>query len=163
MYRFTGWRFMQCGRALARGQATAAVVSALLAGEAPVGALEALLTFTDSSVTYRRRYSVDLSEETVVDLAVLDPLNPRSLAFQVNTLAEVTSVLPGVHLGETPDLLLRRLARLKVRLQTADAGEVDTAFLERIVGDLALISDLLTKRYLLSSPRTAAEWSGGPE
>lgn len=163
MYRFTGWRFMQCGRALERGQATAAVVSALLSGEAPVGALEALLTFTDSSVTYRRRYSVDLSEETVVDLAVLDPLNPRSLAFQINTLAEVTSALPGVHLGETPDLLFRRLARLKVRLQTADAVEVDSAFLDRIVGDLALISDLLTQRYLLSSPRAAAEWSGGPE
>nr|WP_255699960.1 circularly permuted type 2 ATP-grasp protein [Jiella avicenniae] len=163
MYQFTGWRFMQCGRALERGQATAATVSALLAAEPPAGALEAILTFTDSSVTYRRRYSVDLSEETVVDLAVLDPLNPRSLAFQVNTLAEVTSALPGVHLGETPDLLLRRLARLKVRLQTADAGEVDTAFLDRIVGDLALISDLLTQRYLLSSPRAAAEWSGGPE
>ena len=163
MYQFTGWRFMQCGRALERGQATAAVVSELLAKEAPVGALEALLAFTDSSVTYRRRYSVDLSQQTVVDLTVLDPLNPRSLAFQVNTLAEVTSALPGVHLGETPDLLLRRLARLKVRLQTADSAEVDTAFLDRVVSDLALISNLLTQRYLLSSPQAAAEWSGGPE
>ncbi|MBO0904424.1 circularly permuted type 2 ATP-grasp protein [Jiella sp. MQZ13P-4] len=163
MYQFTGWRFMQCGRALERGQATAAVISSLIAGEAPVGALEAVLTFTDSSVTYRRRYSVDLSEETVVDLAVLDPLNPRSLAFQVNRLAEVTSALPGVHLGETPDLLIRRLARLRVRLQTADAVEVDSAFLDRVVGDLSLISDLLTQRYLLSSPRARAEWLGGPE
>ena len=59
--------------------------------------------------------------------------------------------------------MFRRLARLKVRLQTADAVEVDSAFLDRIVGDLALISDLLTQRYLLSSPRAAAEWSGGPE
>lgn len=163
MYQFTGWRFMQCGRALERGQATAAVASALVAEAPPVGALEALLTFTDSSVTYRRRYSVDLSQQTVVDLTVLDPLNPRSLAFQVNTLAEVTAALPGVHLGETPDLLLRRLARLRVRLQTADALEVDTAFLDRVAADLALISDLLTQRYLLSSPRAAAEWSGGPE
>ncbi|MBP0617202.1 circularly permuted type 2 ATP-grasp protein [Jiella sp. KSK16Y-1] len=163
MYQFTGWRFMQCGRALERGQATAMVVSSLLADEPPAGALEALLAFTDSSVTYRRRYSVDLSEETVVDLAVLDPLNPRSLAFQVNLLADVISSLPGVHLGQSPDLLQRRLARLKVRLQTADGTEVDTAFLDRVVDDLALISDLITQRYLLSSPRAAAEWSGGPE
>ncbi|MCQ0989257.1 circularly permuted type 2 ATP-grasp protein [Jiella marina] len=163
MYQFTGWRFMQCGRALERGQSTATIASQLLAGDPPEGVLEALLTFTDSSVTYRRRYSVDLSRETVVDLTVLDPLNPRALAFQVNTLSDVTSVLPGVHVGETPDMLLRRLARLKVRLQTADAVEVDPAFLERVVGDLGLISNLLTSRYLLSSPPGAKEWSGGPE
>ncbi|MBO0661305.1 circularly permuted type 2 ATP-grasp protein [Jiella sp. CQZ9-1] len=162
MYQFTGWRFMQCGRALERGQATASCVSALLSGEAPGGALEALLTFADSSVTYRRRYSVDLSRETVIDLTVLDPLNPRSLAFQVNSLTEVISALPGVHLGETPDLLLRRLARLKVRLQTADAGEVDTAFVGRVASDLGLISDLVTRRYLLSSPQAdTPDWIGG--
>ncbi|UIJ72327.1 circularly permuted type 2 ATP-grasp protein [Aurantimonas sp. HBX-1] len=152
MYQFAGWRFMQCGRRIERGRMSAHVASVLLAGDAPEGALEGLLEFTDSRVTYRRRYSVELSRETVVDLTVLDPLNPRSVAFQVNSLADRLAELPGMHAAESPDLLSRRIARLKVRLQTADASEIDTAFLDRAEGDLGLISDLLTERYLLSSP-----------
>ncbi|MEH6717635.1 MAG: circularly permuted type 2 ATP-grasp protein [Aurantimonas endophytica] len=152
MYQFAGWRFMQCGRRIERGRMSAHIASVLLAGDAPEGALEGLLEFTDSRVTYRRRYSVDLSRETVVDLTVLDPLNPRSVAFQVNSLVDRLAELPGMHAAETPDLMSRRIARLKVRLQTADATEVDTAFLDRVEADLGLISDLLTERYLLSSP-----------
>ena len=86
MYQFTGWRFMQCGRSLERARMSATIAASLIAGEAPEGALEALLVFSDSSVTYRRRYSVDLSSETVIDLTILDPLNPRSVAFQVNAI-----------------------------------------------------------------------------
>lgn len=152
MYQFAGWRFMQCGRGIERGRMSARIASVLLDGDAPEGALEGLLEFTDSRVTYRRRYSVELSRETVVDLTVLDPLNPRSVAFQVNSLAERLAELPGMHAAESPDLLARRIARLKVRLHTADATEIDTAFLDRVEGDLGLISDLLTERYLLSSP-----------
>jgi uncharacterized circularly permuted ATP-grasp superfamily protein/uncharacterized alpha-E superfamily protein len=152
MYQFAGWRFMQCGRHVERGRMSARVCSVLLGGGAPEGALEGLLEFTDSRVTYRRRYFVELSRETVVDLTVLDPLNPRSVAFQVNSLAERLAELPGMHAAETPDLLARRIARLKVRLHTAEPAEVDPAFLDRVEGDLGLISDLLTERYLLSSP-----------
>ncbi|MEX6508083.1 circularly permuted type 2 ATP-grasp protein [Jiella sp. M17.18] len=153
MYQFLGWRFMQSGRSLERAQMSARIAASLLSGEPPEGALEALLGFSDSSVTYRRRYFVDLSRETVVDLTVLDPLNPRSVAFQANALFEAVSALPGMDAGETPDMLFRRLARLRVRLQTAEAQEVAPAFLTRIGGDLADISDLFTRRYLLSSPR----------
>nr|WP_255617855.1 circularly permuted type 2 ATP-grasp protein [Aurantimonas sp. VKM B-3413] len=153
MYQFTGWRFMQCGRSLERARMSATIASSLVADEPPEGALEALLVFSDSSVTYRRRYSVDLSSETVIDLTILDPLNPRSVAFQVNALFEALSALPGMTTGETPDMVFRRLARLRVRLQTADADEISAAFLTRIADDLGAISDLLTRRYLLSSPK----------
>ena len=152
MYQFTGWRFMQCGRRTERGQMSAQVAAALIGGEVPEGALEALLEFADSRVTYRRRFSVDLSRETVLDLTVLDPLNPRSVAFQVNSLADKLPSLPGVKSGETPDLMFRRTARLKVRLETADADEIDAAFLKRVAGDLSLVSDLLTERYLMAGP-----------
>ncbi len=157
MYQFTGWRFMQCGRRIERARMSATIAASLIApigadGEPAEGALEALLEFTDSRVTYRRRYSVDLSMETVLDLTILDPLNPRSLAFQVSSLADRLVELPGVRAGETRDTLQRRIARLKVRLETADAIEVDTAFLNRIVGDLGLFSELLTRRYLMAAP-----------
>ena len=167
MYQFMGWRFMQCGRRIERAQMSATIAAKLIApagidGEPTEGALEALLEFTDSRVTYRRRYSVDLSMETVLDLTILDPLNPRSLAFQVSSLADRLVELPGVRTGETRDTLHRRIARLKVRLETADAIEVDPAFLDRIVGDLGLFSELLTRRYLMAAP-TEIQQAAVPE
>ncbi|MEN3793214.1 circularly permuted type 2 ATP-grasp protein [Fulvimarina sp. MAC3] len=156
MYQFTGWRFMQIGRSLERGFNTASMIAGVIEpDELAVGALETILDFTDSRVTYRRRYSVDLTRETVLDLCVLDPLNPRSIAFQVNHIQESLSNLPNQNTAETLDTLTRRVARLTVRLQTADASEVDHAFVVRIANDLGEISSLLTARYLLSSPGKA--------
>ncbi|KQT85608.1 hypothetical protein ASG48_07885 [Aurantimonas sp. Leaf443] len=151
MYQFTGWRLMKCGRRMERGRMSAIVASALLEDE-PEGALEALLEFTDSRVTYRRRFSVDLSSEAVIDLCILDPMNPRSVAFQVNSLCSTLAKLPGVREGEKLDMLSRRAARLQVRVATAEPQEVTTGFLDRIAGDFGLLSTLLTERYLLADP-----------
>lgn len=153
MYQFTGWRFLQCGRLVERGQITARVAASLTGDTTPEGGLEALLEFTDSRVTYRRRYSVDLSRQTVFDLAVLDPLNPRSVAFQVNGFKELLDELPGMRRGESLDPVSRRAARLQVRLATGDSAEADSAFLTRIAFDLGDISNLLSKRYFGAGPQ----------
>ncbi|SKA30484.1 circularly permuted type 2 ATP-grasp protein [Consotaella salsifontis] len=147
MVRFTGWRFLEAGRHLERGTITAGIAATLLKGEPPEGALEALLEFTDSRVAHRRRYSVALSRETVLDLAMLDPLNPRSVSFQAGKLKEMLEHLPGTGGGVTPDGLIRRTARLAVRLETAEPAEVDEAFLNRASADFSAISDLLLRRY----------------
>lgn len=157
MYQFTGWRFLQCGRLLERGQVTARVAAALTRDPAPEGGLEALLEFTDSRVTYRRRYSVDLSRETVLDLTVLDPLNPRAVAFQVNGFKALLDQLPGMLHGESLDRVSRRTARLQVRLATGDAEEAGGAFLARIAADLADVSDLLSRRYFSSIPQPGVD------
>ncbi|MER0238988.1 circularly permuted type 2 ATP-grasp protein [Fulvimarina sp. MAC8] len=163
MYQFTGWRFMQIGRSLERGFNTASTIAGVIEpDELADGALETILDFTDSRVTYRRRYSVDLTRETVLDLSMLDPLNPRSIAFQVNLIQELLNDLPNQNTAETLDTLTRRVARLAVRLQTADATELGHAFIVRVANDLGDISRLLTARYLLSSPE-AATVSGTPE
>ena len=155
MYQFAGWRFLACGRTNERGRATAGDATRVIGTDAPEGALEALLEFVDSRVTYRRRYSVTLSPQTVLDLAVLDPLNPRSVAFQVNALKDTIGQLPGVQQGASLDQLSRRVARLQVRLATAGPVEVDQAFLDRIASDLGEISDLLTQRYFAAGPDMA--------
>ncbi|WP_152047256.1 circularly permuted type 2 ATP-grasp protein [Aureimonas psammosilenae] len=161
MYQFTGWRFLRCGRFLERGLTTAFVGSALVGDDLPEGALEALLDFTDSRVTYRRRHSVAPSRETVLDLAVLDPLNPRSVAFQVNGLGDTLAGLPGMRAGETPGQMSRRAKRLQVRLATGVPGEVDAAFLTRIVGDFTALSDLLTERYFAGAEDETDERAEG--
>ncbi|WP_062210113.1 circularly permuted type 2 ATP-grasp protein [Aureimonas sp. AU12] len=159
MYQFSGWRFLECGRRLERAMATANAAAAFLeaAGD---GVYEALLDFTDSRITYRRRFSVELSPETVVDLAILDPLNPRSLTYQITAMRGVIATLPGNLAGESLDKASRRAARLLVRVQTADPGEVDAAFLTRIARDTCDISDLLTERYFAVGPQGEIERFG---
>ncbi|WP_244497026.1 circularly permuted type 2 ATP-grasp protein [Aureimonas sp. D3] len=156
MYQFIGWRFLECGRRLERLSQTAGAASAFLAAGGD-GVFEALLEFTDSRMTYRRRFSVELGPDTVLDLALLDPLNPRSLTFQARTLETVMADLPGNHAGESLDPASRRLARLLVRLRTAEPREVTPAFLSRVARDGFEISDLLSQRYFALAPRGAVE------
>jgi uncharacterized circularly permuted ATP-grasp superfamily protein/uncharacterized alpha-E superfamily protein len=157
MYQFTGWRFLQAGRLIERGQLTALVAASLGGEETPEGGLEALLEFCDSRISYRRRYSVDLSRETVLDLVALDPLNPRSIAFQVNSLKTLLDELPGMRRGESLAAVSRRAARLAVRLTTGDAAEANAKFLNRIADDLGDVSDLLSQRYFTSGPKANAD------
>ncbi|KAA0969085.1 circularly permuted type 2 ATP-grasp protein [Aureimonas fodinaquatilis] len=151
MYRLNGWKFLQCGRRIERGITSARTLATLAGPDFSSGALDAILELADSRLTYRRRYSVELSPLAVLDLAVLDPLNPRSIMAAVQELADIVELLPGVHAGETLSQPSRRIARLAVRLRTADAREVDPAFLQRIAGDLADLSELLTERYFTAT------------
>ena len=148
MYQFAGWRFLEAGRRIERGAMTAHVVSGLSeAGLAAEGVCEAILEFTDARMTYRRRFSVDLVPAAVVDLCILDPLNPRSLAFQIEALCRVLDALPGVKAGETLHRSAALAARLRVRVQTAESGEVTPAFLSRAATDVRQISDAIAERY----------------
>ncbi|WP_279482058.1 circularly permuted type 2 ATP-grasp protein [Aureimonas sp. SK2] len=159
MYQFSGWRFLQCGRRIERGEGTAAACADFLAAGGE-GVLEALLEFTDSRLTYRRRFSVELQGETVLDLGILDPLNPRSVAYQVAAVRRTMADLPGIHAGESLDGGARRIARLDVRLETATPAEVTPAFLRRVAQDLRDISDLLSERYFAVAPEGAIERFG---
>lgn len=156
MYHFTGWRFLQAGRLLERGQVSAQVAAAFSGERIPEGGLEALLEFCDSRITYRRRYSVHLSRETALDLCVLDPFNPRAVAFQVDGLKRLLDELPGIRQGETLAAVSRRVARLQVRLATGDSVEATEAFLLRIAADLGDISDLLGQRYFSAAPMASS-------
>ncbi len=50
--------------------------------------LESLLVAGESIITYRRRYRSRAQVETVLDLLLLEPDNPRSLAYQLDQLTE---------------------------------------------------------------------------
>ena len=92
MVRDDGWQFMEAGRRLER----ALQLCALLRPRSPPAAttatdslvIESVLTAAESIVTYRRRYRSQAQVETLLDLLVLDVTNPRSLAYQVERLAD---------------------------------------------------------------------------
>ena len=148
MYRFAGWRFMRVGRSLERAAATSAMLCALFDEKAPEGALDIALEVGDSVMTHRRRYSLEASAASVAALLVLDPMNPRSIVFQVAEIDEQVNLLPeGGLTGRAADLA-RATMRLRTALATAVPDEVDTAFLDRVRLELEAISDHLGRVYL---------------
>ncbi len=160
MTRGYGWYFLGIGRRLERAFATIGLLRATLtqvhADEARV--LEATLDIADSTMTYRSRYQTTLAPRLVLDLLVLDESNPRSLAFQLQRIAEYIGHLPPPA-SESREPLLKTCARPLARLQLADlelmaAGDVSgrrmalaQAF-DSIAGDLTAVGDTLTRQYL---------------
>ena len=52
--------------------------------------LDLLLDLVDCQITYRARYLVGVALAPVRDLAMLDPFNPRSVAFQIERCTSIS-------------------------------------------------------------------------
>src|ERR1700730_13786504 len=81
MSQLAGWRFLELGRRIERALATCRFVREFAFAKLD-GALDLLLELADSQITYRLRYVMVPAAAPVIDLVVLDPNNPRSLAYQ---------------------------------------------------------------------------------
>jgi uncharacterized alpha-E superfamily protein len=79
--------------------------------------LESVLTTSESIITYRLRYRARAQLETVLELLLLDPGNPRSLAYQLERLSENLEVLPrGREVRLTEERRLVLAAHTELRL-----------------------------------------------
>jgi uncharacterized circularly permuted ATP-grasp superfamily protein/uncharacterized alpha-E superfamily protein len=98
MVRDIGWRFMDAGRRLERSIQLLSLlrhtVCTVRGDAADSMMLESVLTTAESIITYRLRYRARAQLETVLELLLLDPGNPRSLAYQLERLTEDLEVLP---------------------------------------------------------------------
>ena len=96
MTRGYGWRFLDLGRRIERARALTYLLRNLTVhGEpGPDGALDLLLELADSTMTYRGRYRATPQLGRVLDLVMADETNPRSIAFQISTIAHHLDVLP---------------------------------------------------------------------
>ena len=101
MYRDTGWRFMQLGRAVERAQISASLLLAQLATEGLSGESDdadwtSLLRYYHALETYNRLGSVSVEPDRVLDLLVTDPLLPGSLRRAIDAAAaSLAAVGPG--------------------------------------------------------------------
>ena len=147
MYRFAGWRFLEIGRRLERGIQIAEIVSWFTRPHAPEGALEMLLEIGDSVMTHRRRYSVAAGVNSYIDLLVLDPLNPRSVLFQVSELRQQIERLPGGIEDSLPSPAAKAALELQTELRVADPESLDTADLDRLALEISRLADLIAHAY----------------
>ncbi len=125
MNRAAGWRFLEMGRRIERVDQHRCGSPASLPMTRPTGEdLDVLLTLVDCQITYRSRYLVGPLLAPVRDLVVLDPYNPRSVAFQVSALNDHIASLPTLKEGG----LIERPQRLAVAAQailtTAEAASL---------------------------------------
>lgn len=136
MSRQSAWLFLETGRRIERAAATTSFALRFAASAmVPLGC-DVLLELIDSSITYRQRYSIQASRATVLDLAVLDPGNPRSVAFQIGRIREHAAALTVRTGGDMPDELEAQAGRLQARFAQSRASAVDDAFLEETTATL---------------------------
>jgi uncharacterized circularly permuted ATP-grasp superfamily protein/uncharacterized alpha-E superfamily protein len=143
MYRFAGWRFLSLGRALERAISTVHLLQIFADPIAPEGGFDLCIEIGDSVMTHRRRYSVNTSRATVIDLLALDPLNPRSVACQIEEILGHINLLPGAGSNGRLSPLARAALRLSTDISVHTPETLDAAALVVLAEQiLALSSDL---------------------
>jgi uncharacterized circularly permuted ATP-grasp superfamily protein/uncharacterized alpha-E superfamily protein len=155
MNRAAGWRFLDMGRRAERAINTVRFARQFAYDEAGEEDLDVLLTLVDCQITYRSRYLVGPLLAPVRDLVVLDPYNPRSVAFQVAALND--------HIAAIPSLkehgLIERPQRLAVAAQstltTAEAAALEAKTLFALEQDLLNLADAIGLHYFPHGPNAS--------
>ncbi|SDG52450.1 circularly permuted type 2 ATP-grasp protein [Pelagibacterium luteolum] len=147
MYRFAGWRFLEIGRRLERGIQIADIATWLCDPDAPEGATEMLLEIGDSVMTHRRRYGYGHGNLGAIELLITDPLNPRSVMFQLTELLAQLKELPRGYVDGQLSPAAKAALKLQTELAVIDASDVSVETLNAISAGLAHISDLIAEMY----------------
>ena len=80
------------------------------------------LELADSQITYRQRYFMVAARAPVIDLVMLDPNNPRSVAFQLDRIETHLAALPGRHAAGRLSPVQQIAAAIATRLRTDRGG-----------------------------------------
>lgn len=146
MYRFTGWRFLEIGRRLERGIQIARTLARLTRAAAPDGALDMMLEIGDSVMTHRRQYPVQAGRRTVIDLLVLDPLNPRSILFQLERLKAEIALLPAVGEGHMSPAA-KEILQLNTAIAIKEPSDMTAKALDDLATEIGGLYNSLAKAY----------------
>jgi len=129
------------------------------APEADRVVLEAVLAAAESIVTYRRRSRPRASVDALLELLIIDPFNPRSVAYQLQRIRTDLRALPNTSPAARP---LRLLDSLAERVRTSDpvalAESTDGRrsdlhdLLSALQQQLRSLSDAISDQYLQQPP-----------
>ncbi|MBW2475097.1 MAG: circularly permuted type 2 ATP-grasp protein [Deltaproteobacteria bacterium] len=128
MARESGWLLLDIGRRLERALGVISLLRATLVpgmDDATKGQLmETVLVICDSLNTYRRRYHSYMHLPTVLELILMDPHHPRSLAYQLNCLQQHVAELPRIQVSHRLGDDERAVLEAFTALRLADAVEL---------------------------------------
>ena len=161
MTRNFGWSFLDMGRRLSRAHHMAELLLKLFgkprAGDDETGNLLFTLELADSLITYRSRYRLAPLLPLVLDLLLIDESNPRSVGFQLHSLAQLIDTLPqsgeaGARIEEQR-LILSLLTNVRLadvtslaRIDGGQRGDLQSLLSESVV-KLPVLSEVIGRRY----------------
>lgn len=151
MVRGAGWRFLDIGRRLERGIVTCRFARQFADSNASGDSLDTLLDLTDSQITYRSRYLLGASLQPVLDLVMLDPYNPRSVAFQIERLDAEIAALPALSDDGMLEAPRRLVLRLAADCRTTEASRLDRTSILLFEQLLMGVSSAIADRYFLQN------------
>ncbi|MBO0754543.1 MAG: alpha-E domain-containing protein, partial [Bradyrhizobiaceae bacterium] len=146
MTRLGGWRFLELGRRIERGILTCRFVRQF--GARLDRSLDTLLELCDSRITYRQRYVMVAARAPVIDLTLLDPSNPRSVAFQFDQIENHLSAMPDLRPDGRPSLPRQIALSTAAKLRTADARQVDEGVITATETALLHLSEAISSTFL---------------
>jgi uncharacterized circularly permuted ATP-grasp superfamily protein/uncharacterized alpha-E superfamily protein len=136
--RVAGWAFIELGRRIERAINTCRLARQLVDADPAVESLDALMDLIDSQITYRSRYMAGTAVAPLLDMAILDPFNPRSVAFQMARVDEALAGLPSLLDDGVLEPQRRASVKLRAQLATEDARRLDAGrilvFEQRLIG-----------------------------
>jgi len=130
MTREAGWLLLDIGRRLERALGLISLLRATLVPTMDETVqrqlMETILVICDSLNTFRRRYHSYMHLPTVLELILMDPHHPRSLAYQLDCLQKHIAELPreqtSQRLGEDERCILAAYTELRL----ADSAELSS-------------------------------------
>ena len=153
--RGAGWIFYDIGRRVERGINTCRLARQFAGKEASAHNLDVLLDLIDSQITYRSRYLTGVAHAPVRDMALLDPFNPRSVAFQVASIDDHIAALPVLRQDGMLEEPRRLSTQLRAELSTEDAENVDDQAILGLEQRLMALAEAIAARYFLQGAHHA--------
>ena len=162
MTRGHGWRFLEIGRRVERSLALLGLLKSSIEISATNDAvLTPLLEICDSSMTYRRLHFARPTLVPTVDLLLLNPLNPRSVFWQLQALGRQANELPvdprSALAGSEKAMTDRMLSELaSLTLNSATEGWAQHAlptWCQQRLDDVEELSAGLTEHYFSHAER----------
>jgi uncharacterized alpha-E superfamily protein len=153
--RGAGWIFYDMGRRVERGINTCRLTRQFSAKAASAHNLDVLLDLIDSQITYRSRYLTGVALGPVRDMALLDPFNPRSVAFQVAAIDDHIAALPILRQDGMLEEPKRLSTQLRADLATQDADRIEDQAVLGLEQRLMMLAEAIAARYFLQGAHHA--------
>jgi uncharacterized alpha-E superfamily protein len=86
-------------------------------------------------------------------MVLLDPFNPRSVAFQMEAVARHLAELPALSADGIPEPHRRLAARVSAEFESGEAADFDDVAMARLESELERLADAVAARYFASGPQ----------
>lgn len=160
MVRDASWAFIEAGGHIERALLTSSLLRATLVQERPPvidgQVTEAVLQSGVSIITHRRRTASGTGPaapvESATDLLLLDRINPRSVAYQLDRLVEDFGLIGDEELVSVPGALQARLRSADSEALCAGDRHELAALLSDVTSELRALAGMVTRRHFTRKP-----------